>query len=643
MERTDVHRVLATRAEEFGHDVTDYFAVPSFYDRLLTAKTTILVGGRGTGKTMLLEAMALEYRSVGAHADALKGQIDGDGFIGCYVKMDTYEVASFEGKGVSDEGWQKLFGHYFNLKTSLKMLQSMMILVKHRIVSDTTVRTICAKAFRQLTADHKLRSINDYIGLLEENLEDLLVYVNNPGNKHLAAPIMTNNGSLLFEVCRLSHRVTGEERGWFLLIDEYENLSASQQIVINTLMKANKPSCVFKVSMRPEGWWSKSTLRSSEVLGEPADYDLVNLETDFTEPEYDQLLQDVFRKRLEKLGIANESYLKVQTFLGKHSAEDEARMIVGERDGERPFESRISAVVQREVESPSEQERILSQLIVDDEPLRTRVHLVLLERGKDPAEIAAGRGAGSETYTQWYQHNKVGTLFLLCQEYKKRKSYAGYETYKELSSRIMRNFIMLFTFAWSTAVSEGFKPDSPRAFSVDEQTRGALVASRHAARDIGGLATYGTSLAAFADSLGRIFENLHLDPRQSEPERNHFSLEGPDLPQKVVELKRVALLHSILQETPEPTKLKSSFDVRSPEFLLNRILCPYYRLSPRKMHKLSLRTSEFGDLLSGPDEKRRSAVNAVLKRVLKTEPKRMGPFARQIEMWASQTLPDRQD
>ena len=49
------------RAEEFGYDVWEHFVIPPFFDQLELEKAKkpgVIIGGRGSGKTMLLRYLS---------------------------------------------------------------------------------------------------------------------------------------------------------------------------------------------------------------------------------------------------------------------------------------------------------------------------------------------------------------------------------------------------------------------------------------------------------------------------------------------------------------------------------------------------------------------------------------------------------
>lgn len=635
MSELPIHqRVFASRAEELGQGVANYFAVPSFYNRLLKRKAAVLIGGRGTGKTMVLKYMALEYLAAADDKDKLRGHWSNDPYVGCYMRIDTNEVSSFKGKGISEEDWVPFFAHYVNLRLGQQIVRTLGILEDNKLIDSVPGE------FYEILAEHLCisnppHSLKECLTVLRTSLNRLARYVNNPSNTRVELPILINNGSLVFDLCRsLTTNPVFKSKIWFMLVDEYENMSEYQQRVVNTLIKANQDPCVFKVAMRPRGWWTRETLQTTESLAEPADFDSVNFEDDLEEREYEALIKSAFRTRLSQLGIKEPKFLNVEELLPPLPPEQEASLIVQKSQRKAPpFVLRIREEVLRHSKSENEAKELFETLVLPTEPLRTRVHLVLLDRGIEPRVIAEGIRDNSSRYKEWYRHNRVGTLFLLCREYKVKKRYAGFEAFVALSSKIMRHFITLFTYAWEAAEREGFTPESPRAFSWDAQSDGAHEASKRAVDEIYGLATWGPELSAFANRMGRIFEELHRDRRQSQPERNHFAIDGAELQPEAEKRLKYAVLYSVLQEV-EATKLRDETYVRSRDYVLNRIYSPFYRISYRKMHKLEISQDNFEKLICGPEDARKEATSSILRVNAIEEPPEPRAVPRQLNFWS---------
>lgn len=101
-------------AEQLNHDLVAYlFAKPeeAVYDKLINRENYRIVGGWGSGKTMLLKYISFETQ-----IEELKQKILESNFIGVYIKTGQSGFKPFlKPGGEFKEGGEILFGHYFNL------------------------------------------------------------------------------------------------------------------------------------------------------------------------------------------------------------------------------------------------------------------------------------------------------------------------------------------------------------------------------------------------------------------------------------------------------------------------------------------------------------------------------------------------
>jgi hypothetical protein len=606
---------FATRAEELKDRVYEFFTMPpkAFYSALLKNKAAVLVGGRGTGKTMLLKSLAFEYKVASKTCEQIKEQWDTDHYIGCYIKIENYIVSTFRERGLTDDTWNALLAHYFNLRILQQILKTLKILINNKIIQEENINDFIERFYEMVKEEISIKTLKNLEMSVRRKLDDLINFINNPGESK--KPTLTHNGLLIFELCDvLNENSAFKDKTWYVLLDEFENLSATQQPLINTLIKANKPPVIFKIAMRPDGWWSRRTITESETLEEIDDYDLINYQSDLSHLDYKDLIIKAFEKNLSFNNIKDQVFLDVRKFLPELTPEDEALLILKKSKKKSNYEKKILEYINKSTTNVEEVDYLSQHLIVEKNPLQTRLHLVLLDRGENPTEIVHEYITKSKKYTEWYDHNHLGTLFLFCKEFEKKKVYSGFETYLYLSSKIMRNFVSLFSRAWELSLDEGFKIETPTPFSTKVQSKAAYDVSQKKVFEISSYPSIGSGLSTFANQLGRIFEQLNKDERQSQPERNHFSIIG-DLSEEARSLVSGALLYSVLQEA-SATKIRSDVQIRDRDYLINRIYCPYYQLSYRKKHKLEISTNDFELLILGSDVQKKKISSGILKKCL---------------------------
>ena len=110
---------------------------------------------------------------------------------------------------------------------------------------------------------------------------------------------------------------------FFFLVDEYENLDAYQQRVLNTLIKHCGELYSFKVGVRELGFREHSTLNEAEQLIHPADYKRIDITGELA-GRFDEFAAKVCRRRLSRVFGAEAPVPDPRVLLPGLSAEEEA-------------------------------------------------------------------------------------------------------------------------------------------------------------------------------------------------------------------------------------------------------------------------------------------------------------------------------
>ena len=113
------------RAEEFGYDVWEHFVIPPFFDRLdleVAKKPGVIIGGRGSGKTMLLRYLSHQTMFSPKRESVPDKSIS---HIGLYWRVDTQFAGAMDKREVSEDIWQSAFGHLAALILGMEVLNSL--------------------------------------------------------------------------------------------------------------------------------------------------------------------------------------------------------------------------------------------------------------------------------------------------------------------------------------------------------------------------------------------------------------------------------------------------------------------------------------------------------------------------------------
>ncbi|MDQ3190364.1 MAG: hypothetical protein M3Q58_02095, partial [Bacteroidota bacterium] len=532
-------------------------------------------------------------------------------------------VTAFQHKGISESDWEQMFAHYLNITLS-KRLVDIILDINNELKAIQNPNEILIDINIELEIifpdQPNITSFLELEKVLRKEEVKLISFLNNVSTH--TKPQLIPNGYLLNLIAKsIQKQDCFKGKSIHVFVDEYENLLLYQQKIINTLIKHPSPT-IFDVGTRKEGLKTHQTLSETEIITPPHDFNRFDFET-FSETDYERLLLDVCSKRL--ISVFNEFEIKPETkftdiryYLGSYSLSEEVNKI----DNNIVREGYIESIQKIIWGSNWKEERIkdnkFKPLYHNNDLLILRLNLCLLERGENPdlltKELAKYSKEQQSKYVDWVHNNKNGLIYLMVKEIRgSEKEYYGFNTYKSLSSGIIRYFLELCESAFKQANRKGFNFNSPRVISAEEQTKAAYYVSSYKINDIDTFTPYGNRLKLFTLIMGKIFDKLHRDRKSSEPERNHFGTEFEKLSDDSKKFLQSALLYSVFQKTDETKDKSSAIDSNSFEFHLNHIYSPYFQISPRRIRKLIIPYKSLEILINKDVTEAESEANKISK------------------------------
>jgi hypothetical protein len=583
------------RAEWLKGKIFDFFAEPSYFVALKDIRPCVLQGGRGTGKTTVLRG--LSYQGQYALHESYIEQFDNNDFIGIYYRVNTNHVRAFIGGGLSEENWQKIFGHYFNLI----MCREILLFVnwhKDKSESDEIFSSrICSLIAKSLHINDDCNNFSSLLELVEAAMYGFQSQINNISDGNTPQLSMPGDPIKLVTECVIALSQF-KDKMFYFLIDEYENLEDYQQQCLNSLLKHNTDLYTFKIGVRELGWRVKHTLNHEELLNDPADYVLIVIEEKFTEENYfNDFAKNVCQQRIKQLFSAdkNEIY-SIEEALPSLSMEEEAIKL----------DIRKSSLLEKVSNLPVECKNKIQDL-----PLLYQFFISYWAESHNTI-LENTISDYLRNKLQWdtrYENYKHSMLFKIRKGRGMvgiQKYYAGWNTYIKLSNGNIRYLMELVYRAYEKHLTDENEIALPVSF--DNQTIAAQEIGMKNLRELEGLWKNGAQLTKLLLGFGRIFNVLISENGKIAPEITQFSIKGTISPEcneiltaAVMNLAFIRILGN---------KLSNQSATREYMYAIHPIYAPYFVFSYRRKRKMEISEQEFMGIISEP----KPTIEAILKK-----------------------------
>ena len=649
------------RAEDFGGDLYEFYEPLEELIRKVSgvditgSRPVFLIGGRGTGKTMVLKFLSLEMqlkysikntanqnKSIEKlSAEEMKAFLDSTKFIGIFLHFRTTEYDSIKGEVAP------FFKPYLSMKVAEQIFKFLMIFKSSGLVSGEQEIKIAEYFIDQIkepmprvknSFDDALKLIRkDILPQFETIFEKSSYYSIDEIKRDFGIPVLIFK-NIIFGLPDFIFNELDFLRGKniFILLDELEYLNDYQNRCIGQLIKdSDETSVIFKVGSRympeilPVG-------ESSEVLQEPHDFrkiditDALNAAHSGRKKDYNGLIRKILNKRLSKSNFFKSGGItNIEQLFPNLSTEDEAVALV---NGREKHWGKFKTFLKKS-NSKEEINDIIDCLKHPSNPIIEKLNMLLYYRGKSPQEIKKMceeylRGE-NEQYAQLYQKNALNLLFQLYSDYRSEKKYVGIDVFIHLSSGIIRNAVELCNHALNTAYNYGYEPASGKPVEPLCQDMGA---KNYAELEYGDITRIpgsldldditriplGLKVQDFINEIGTIFRNLHLNKYLVEPEPTHFETTYSEITGQAKKVFDATLNYSYLQKKP-PMDPKSRYETKKGDFLTNRVFAPYFEISYRVRGRTYISASQIYNLIMGNNEEKEKTRRKIIRENTKKE------------------------
>jgi hypothetical protein len=602
------------------HSILEYWCSPFSFDLFpdLTEAgvyedemNIVFMGGRSTGKSMLLRYWSFPVQVVKAQAEgcSILELLKRNRGIGYYFRIDGPTLRSFQGSGLDDDHWASVFTHYFELIVSRQYLEAIATLgkddtVSQQIADSSFILKVCD--LLEFSGNHGLDQVLEEIDRRIRSVDKFRAKVAFYQTGFQPDGPAFSSGTLSFGIPELiiSCISAFEKLNLVILLDEYENFSVPQQMVINTMLRFTRPQIKFRIGMRLEGFRTFNVVGKEDFIKEGREYRKVVFEDISTRQNYLRFLTEIVKRRLEHVEpLRVRGFTDIKSILGaRENLEDEAREL------SRGDPNRISKYFSsRPGMSKQDVERVRNR----QNPLLELLNMIWLTRGKTADEVLLAmreyldgkRTESANKYRGDYINKyKLSLVFLLCSIYKKEKQYYSFNTFSFLSSGIVGQFLELCRRSFAIAEwndTDAFLKEGK--ISKLDQTRAAVDFSLAEKQQIIRIEDHGGAVSRFVENIGSIFRSYHSDPRLRYPELNQFAINiGAITDERLKTAMQAAIRWSIIQKARKMHRSAPGEPFQD-TYALNRILSPLFQISYRTRGGRSVLIDEkrLTELMSG--------------------------------------------
>lgn len=621
------------RAEELPDDLFGKYVLPLGYEDVNLKKMTkasIVIGGRGYGKTMFLKYHC-HQTALSMNKDTIS--VEDISNLGIYWRPDT-SFSQLLTEAWLGKFWSTAFKTYMSLSLIIELVKltnnllsqkSPVYILKDKI-SNLTIPNAIAE---ELDIDKNLKFI-DLNDLLHEKLFTLCNWINAPVTESPPFSLDTKLSlqSIISKLHIIIQNIT--KPNFHIYIDEFENLTPDQQAIINTLMKHCSMPLLFSVAYKKNATISHKTLGNESIV-EQHDFRYIDLEelyirdfdifageiltlrfSDYIESSDHEKLRSIFTSEQQITYRKTKEYQDfIKEIASKFLPEKSTKEIANEIFIDVALTNKLHSMI--EIGLSKTNSRLKTKDFIDDKfPEASLINGALLNRkSMIPDEVLKQflhyKTGNTTKYKSWIPNNLVGVILYLFNKLPARicPLYAGYKQFVYLSRGNIRHFLELcHQSVTKTNVSSELPPKTIPSMTIEAQLEATLKTSELEIEKIGDFGAHGMHLKRVAKRLGAIFNYCQSRRSQSESEVNHFTLDLTDinlLAYNVKEILNESLVWSVLIEQ-KGTKSKSTENLEFNDYVLHPVLAPYFGISHRKKRKLKFSKGEVETIFVGSDE-----------------------------------------
>jgi len=615
------------RAEELPNDIWNKYVLPLNYEQsnlLNFSKSTIVKGGRGSGKTMFLKYHCYPTIFSKNKKELLKSELTD---IGVYWRPDT-DFANMITKNYLDKNWKVAFDAYIGLSIFSEFSKLITTFIasnykdKNHINSAKTL--MIPDDFKMLFDLEEICTVSSFDKVCQKYRSLLNDWLNYPEGE---PPIIFGaKEKLLYFINTVLKSIEPFKSTTFhIFIDEFENLSNEQQILINSWIKHSSDPLIFHIAYKKH-YKVTSDTESDEKIVDVNDYRIIDLEKLY-EDNFEILASEIILSKLysyfDEEQVYNLSDIKIIENRRDDNYQNKIKDIVKkifpslsiselviELFKDKALVSKLKKLIEDGLKS--KKSNLDYKLFVDiNKKEESLINGILLNRKSiNPDELLKHFEDKNKIYYKDYiNNNLLGSILLLYTSYQNKTCpyYAGFERFIVLSQDNIRHLLEL---CHQSIIEyeriENFKQITIENFSIPlaVQTKAVRNTSKTQIDKIANLGRYGKDLQKIVIRLGKIFLLSQKRNSQSMSEVNQFTIKGYEIHASDEDGERLINECKIWGILKEEDNNKQTTDKDNARYLyiLHPIFAPYFGISYRKKRKIDLSYEEFKNIFIDKEE-----------------------------------------
>lgn len=598
----------------------------------------LILGGKGSGKTHVMRyfSFALQRLRFEKKAMSCLEGIALERYIGVYLRCGGLNSDRFRGKGQNDEVWKDLFAYYGELWLAQELLNIASTLLSGNAHLDDLERDVARKV-EQLFDKWPFQdsnSISDASQAIERIQKDLDFKINNASlTGILDIEILATRGKLVFGIPRILATVlkaiTEQDIITVYMLDEFENLTPTQQRFINTLVREKEVPSTFKIGARLYGIKTYATYSDGEENVKDSEFELLPLDQKLRRSRtYPEFCRALITKRLDQANIHGPSLrddmaVKLNAYF--ETVDDSwnsgywMKVVSKYAPLERPhlkalqnsLQVGLKSGIATGIRSEKDIDTAVKAVSIRDFPLVEKANILLLYQkwaaGGDLVAaseqicaeakvfLSAAKGPNQTRVKQTLDHysNDLGAQLLRdCHE---KATYAGIDSFIEMSEGLPRTLITILKNTYDWSVFNGESPFQRGRVSLASQRKGVSEASEWFFQSMRKAGRDGIIVQKAVERLAEICRVNRFSDKPVECSLIAFSIPESELSDEARHTIQVATSRSFLISITGGQKAKNSKEIEA-KYQLNKMLCPRWDLPISRRGTLPL-SAEFANAI----------------------------------------------